>query len=167
VAAFSPVRTCEAFDLAACALLGASGVAPGSAAPALDWIEARFLARGALPPAFHPVIDEAHPDWQALVRYHLFGFRNRPHEYHNGGVWPVWLGWLALALAATGRDAALARLRAAADARIAALPAFEFEEYLHGVTGEPGGTPRMAYTATGVVLLGLAGTPAQREVLGG
>ena len=167
VAAFSPVRTCEAFDLAACALLGASGAAPDTAAPALDWVEARFLARGALPPAFHPVIDEAHPDWPALLRYHLFGFRNRPHEYHNGGVWPVWLGWLALALAAAGRVAALARLRAAADARIAALPAFDFEEYLHGVTGEPGGTPRMAYTATGVVLLGLAGTPAHREVLGG
>ncbi|MDF1504516.1 glycoside hydrolase 100 family protein [Roseisolibacter sp. H3M3-2] len=166
VAAFSPVRTCEAFDLAACALLGASGVAPASAAAALDWADAHFGRRGALAPAFHPVIDEAHPDWPALARYHLFGFRNRPHEYHNGGIWPVWLGWQALALAATGRDDALARLRASAAAALD-VPAFDFQEYLHGVTGEPLGTPRMAYSATGVVLLAAAGTPAQREVLGG
>lgn len=166
VAAFSPVRTCEAFDLAACSLLAVSGVAPATADAALEWVASRFVARGLLPPAFHPVIDETHPDWPALTRYHLYEFRNRPHEYHNGGVWPVWLGWLALALARAGRDADLARLRAAVDARLAALPDFAFEEYLHGVTGAPGGTPRMAYTATGLVLLRAAGSGAQRRVLG-
>lgn len=162
VAAFSPVRTCAMFDLAACALLGASGVAPATGDAALAWVAEHFVRRGLLPPAFHPVIDEAHPDWPALARYHLYGFRNRPHEYHNGGVWPVWLGWLALALARTGRTDELTRLRATVDARLAALPAFDFEEYLHGLTGAPGGTPRMAYTATGLVLLRVAGTPAQR-----
>ncbi|GLC23938.1 glycoside hydrolase 100 family protein [Roseisolibacter agri] len=162
VAAFSPVRTCEMFDLAACGLLGASGVADDTGSAALEWAAERFVRRGVLPPAFHPVIDESHPDWPALVRYHLYEFRNRPHEYHNGGVWPVWLGWLALAFGRAGRDDDLARLRDAVDARLAALPAFDFEEYLHGLTGAPGGTPRMAYTATGLVLLRCAGTPAQR-----
>lgn len=162
VAAFSPVRTCEMFDLAACGLLGTSGVADGTGDAALAWAAERFVRRGALPPAFHPVIDESHLDWPALMRYHLYEFRNRPHEYHNGGVWPVWLGWLALAFARAGRDDDLARLRDAVDARLAALPAFDFEEYLHGLTGAPGGTPRMAYTASGLVLLRVAGTPAQR-----
>jgi hypothetical protein len=165
-AALTPVRVFDTFDLAACALLALSGAAPALGLGALDWIGDHYLDAGALPPAFAPVIDEAHPDWPALRRYHLHGFRNRPHEYHNGGVWPVWLGWLALALADAGRHDAAARLRATLHARLASQPAFDFEEYLHGLTGAPGGTPRMAYTATGLVFLRLAGTPAQRRLLG-
>jgi hypothetical protein len=164
VAAFSPIAARETFDLAACSLLALSDVAPASGAAALDWIAERWLARDALPPVFHPVIDETHPDWAALVRYQLHGFRNRPHEYHNGGVWPIWLGWLALALAHTGRSAELARLRAMVDARLAMRRDFAFEEYLHGLTGEPSGTPHMAYTATGIVMLRAAGSDAQRRL---
>ena len=165
IAAFTPAGRRDTFDLAASSLLALAGVAPALGALALDFAVARFVARGVLPPAFHPVIDEGHPDWPALRRYHLYEFRNRPHEYHNGGVWPVWLGWLALALAAAGRAGDLARLRATTAAAIAAHPAFDFEEYLHGVTGAPGGTPRMAYTATGLVLLRLADGARARALL--
>jgi hypothetical protein len=156
VASFTPLGAREQFDLAGCALLALSGAAPAPAGAALDWVAARFLARGAPPPAFHPVVHEGDPDWPALRRYHLFAFRNRPHEYHNGGVWPIWLGWLALALARAGRAADLARLRAAVAAKLDAAPAFAFEEYLHGATYAPGGTPHMAYSATGLVFLALA-----------
>ena len=164
-AALTPARAFEYFDLAACALLALAGAAPGVAAPALDWIDARYLGPGALPPAFAPVIEVGHPDWAALARYHLHGFRNRPHEYHNGGVWPIWLGWLALALAQAGRAPALAALRSAVRARVDAQPAFAYEEYFHGVTGTPAGTPQMAYTATGLVFLDLADAPATRRLL--
>jgi hypothetical protein len=155
-AAFSPLGVLDTFDLAACALLALSGVAPSLGATALDFIAGEFLARDMLPPAFHPVIDEGHPDWPALRAYHLHGFRNRPHEYHNGGVWPIWLGWLALALSHAGRPSDLARLRALVDARLRGNANFAFEEYWHGVTGEAGGTPSMAYTATGLLFLRVA-----------
>ena len=153
VASFSPVVTRNIFDLAACSLLAVSDIAPTMSASALDWIEAEFLSAGALPPAFHPVINEGDSDWPALRRYHLHEFRNRPHEYHNGGIWPIWLGWLALALAHTGRTAALERLRSLASARLTATPTYGFEEYFHGASGESLGTPHMAYTATGIVFL--------------
>lgn len=160
VAAISPIRVHDMFDLATCALLGASGIAPALAEPALDWIDAHYISRGVLPPAFHPVIDETHPDWPSLVRYQLHGFRNRPHEYHNGGVWTIWLGWLALALARTGRHDALARLNQAMARQLAAAGGFAFEEFFHGRTGVPGGTTGMAYSATGIIFLGAAGEPA-------
>jgi hypothetical protein len=159
IAAWSPTRRFEMFDLAACSLLAVSGLVPGHAElaeRALRHVARRWLDHGALPPAFDPVIDESHPEWPALARYQLHGFRNRPHEYHNGGVWPIWLGWLALAQAATGRHDDLARLRALIAERLAALPGYAFEEYLHGQTGRPGGVPRMGYTATGLVFLQLA-----------
>jgi glycogen debranching enzyme len=164
LAAHSPVRRGEMFDLAACSLLALSGLVPPRADAALDWIARHYLDGGALPPAFAPVIDEGHPEWPALRRYHLHGFRNHPHEYHNGGVWPVWLGWLALALARAGRTAELDRLRALVAERLDAAPGFAFEEYLHGLTGAPGGTPLMGYTATGLVFLALADSAAARRL---
>ena len=155
----------DTFDLAACALLAVSGVAPALGEVSLEFVSDRFLARDVIPPAFHPVIEEGHPDWPALRAYHLHGFRNRPHEYHNGGVWPIWLGWLGLALARAGREPDLMRLRALTQARLDALPDFAFEEYLHGVTGAPGGTTSMAYTATGLVFLSVADAPSALELL--
>jgi hypothetical protein len=164
LASFTPVGARDVFDLAAAALLGVSGVAPALAGRALDYAADAFLAEGRLPPAFSPTIEEGDPDWPALRRYHLFAFRNRPHEYHNGGVWPIWLGWLALACARAGRAHDLARLGALTAEAIARHPDYAFQEYLHGRTGEPGGTPRMAYTATGLTFLQLAHTPRAREL---
>jgi hypothetical protein len=161
IAAFSPLGTRDIFDLAACSLLALSGIAPRLGEGAVAWIDEHFLQRSELPPVFHPVIEEGDPDWPALRRYHLHAFRNRPHEYHNGGIWPIWLGWLALALAQTDRLDSLERLKQTVRARLAASTTFDFEEYLHGRSGAPGGTPKMAYTATGLVFLRLAGSDGQ------
>ncbi len=157
LAAFAPGRTDEHADLAACALLALADVAPPLGARALDGVQALFLDAGRLPPAFAPVIAPGDPEWPALAGYHLHGFRNRPHEYHNGGVWPVWLGWLALALVHHGRVEQAMRLRDAVAAHLGAVAAqgiaFDFEEYFHGEDGRPLGTPGMAYTATGLLFL--------------
>ncbi len=165
VASLSPVGSQDMFDLAACSLLALSGAAPRLGNAALTWIDETFLQQNRLPPAFHPVIDEAHPRWPALRRYHLHAFRNAPHEYHNGGIWPIWLGWLSLALAHTHRPDALQRLRALTAARVNDRAVFAFDEYLHGVTGLPGGTTDMAYSATGLVFLQRADLPQARQFL--
>lgn len=164
IAAYTPVRRFEMFDLAACALLAVSGIAPQRANQALAWIDQAFLQQGRLPPAFDPVIEEGDPDWAPLRRYHLHEFRNRPHEYHNGGIWPIWLGWLALGQAQAGRHGDLPRLRREMLRALGEAPSFAFEEYLHGRTGAAAGTPHMAYTATGILFLHLAGSNAQLEL---
>ena len=165
LAAFTPARTHDMFDLATISLLAVSGLAPTIADTALTSIAKRYLARAELPPVFHPVIDEEHPEWPALQRYHLHGFRNRPHEYHNGGIWPIWLGWLGLALGRLGRVAELEHLRGALAARLRAAGRYEFEEYLHGITGVPGGIAQMAYSATGLLMLQAAGSPERLTLL--
>jgi hypothetical protein len=166
IAAISPTMTRDVFDLAACSLLAVSGVGPRIGSATLDWIVERFLEHDHLPPAFHPVIEEGDAEWPALRRYHLHDFRNRPHEYHNGGIWPVWLGWLALGLARAGRGSDVERLRAVIERWLGAPSEFDFHEYLHGLTGAPGGVTGMAYSATGLVLLRTAGSPEQVRVLG-
>ena len=165
VASLSPVGVRDRFDLAACCLLALAGVAPKAGSASLAGIAEQFLSRGALPPAFHPVIDPMHSDWPALQRYHLHAFRNLPYEYHNGGIWPIWLGWLALAFAQSGRARHLELLREQVNAHLGRLAHFDFEEFLHGASGAPGGTPRMAYTATGLVFLRLAGCERQARLL--
>lgn len=159
LASFTPARVFEMFDLATCSLLALSGVAPPLGDAALDFTGMRFLSQGTLPPAFDPVIGEGDPDWPALSRYHLHGFRNRPHEYHNGGVWMIWLGWLGLSLAQAGRVDDLAQLRSLVSARVSSQ-AYDFEEYFHGRTGAALGVRRMAYSATGIVFLQRALDPA-------
>jgi hypothetical protein len=158
VASVSPVRTDEHIDLAACALLALSDVAPSRSSSVLEAITTKYLDGDVLPPAFSPVIEEHDADWPALVRYHLHGFRNRPHEYHNGGIWPIWLGWLALAFARHGRQESLHRLHELTAAQLRRLEAFDFEEYFHGSTGEALGIAGMAYTASGFAMLQLATT---------
>ena len=165
LAAHSPVRTFSMFDLATSSLLALSGIVPAIGTATLSWIAERFLANGALPPAFDPVIDDLHPDWPALRRYHLHEFRNRPHEYHNGGIWPIWLGWLALALARDGRHADVAALRTTLLTTLGTVERYGFEEYLHGVTGVPGGVGQMAYSATGLLFLEAASAPERLTLL--
>ncbi|MFN8580074.1 MAG: hypothetical protein U0163_03735 [Gemmatimonadaceae bacterium] len=166
IAAFSPLGKRNTFDLAASTLLGVSGVAPALAMQSITWLAGRFLERASLPPVFFPVIDEHDPEWPALRRYHLHAFRNLPNEYHNGGIWPIWLGWLAVALARGGHGELLARLRELVQRALASQPGFAFHEFLHGVTGEPGGTRDMAYTATGVVFLATADSSAAQALFG-
>jgi hypothetical protein len=155
LAAISPLGCRDLFDLASASLLGVSGVAPRLGAATLAWIGREYLDRSRLPPAFAPVIEETDSDYRILRRYHLYDFRNRPHEYHNGGIWPIWLGWLGLALARLGRAEQLGQLRSILESYLTER-SFRFEEFLHGETGAPGGTAGMAYTATGLVFLGAA-----------
>ncbi len=162
VASFTPVGRRNIFDLAACSLLALSDIAPTMSAAAMEWITTTFLDADKLPPAFAPVIVPGDADWEPLSRYHLHDFRNRPHEYHNGGIWPIWLGWLALALAHTGRDEALTQLTTLTGAQLTRTPTFGFEEYFHGTTGESLGTPQMAYSATGIVFMEHASRDATR-----
>lgn len=162
-ASFSPTTRRDIFDLAAVSLIGFVPELEKEANRALSWITERYLSSGRLPPVFSPVIDEGHADWPALARYHRHGFRNRPYEYHNGGIWPVWLGWLSLALSRHGHNDALRLLH---DLSAEALPDdWAFSEYLHGETLVPGGVVGMGYGATGVALLHCAGSRAASALL--
>ncbi|MEN8145292.1 MAG: hypothetical protein ABFS14_10120 [Gemmatimonadota bacterium] len=159
-AGLSPTRTWQQFDLAACSLLASSGLLPERARQSLAWIVGHYIACDKLPPAFSPVIEKEDPDWRALRSFHLFQFRNRPHEYHNGGIWPIWLGWLALGLRRAGRGDDVQRLHTLLAGIVDACADYQFEEYLHGLTLEPAGTRSMAYSASGQIFLDAALSPA-------
>ncbi|WP_306214418.1 amylo-alpha-1,6-glucosidase [Actinoplanes sp. RD1] len=93
-----------------------------------------------------PPITEADKDWREYYRlYNL----NYPHQYHNGGAWPFLGGFHVAALVTAGRtdeaEAALVKLarmnRAGRDGE------WEFNEWFHGLSGQPMGHQRQSWSA--------------------
>ena len=53
-------------------------------------------------PAFYPVIFPGDDDWRLLENNYSYSFKNEPYHFHNGGSWPIFLGWLCLGLKQKG-----------------------------------------------------------------
>lgn len=154
---FYPGGTFQKFDLAAHALLG---IVFGKKHPfveqSLDWIISEFLNDDKLPPVFYPAIEEGDMEWDPLRKYHLFAFKNKPHHYHNGGIWWIWLGWLSVTYSLWDKKAALKQLQKLSFDYLNSLEGFDFDEYVSADDLIPNGTKQLCYTATGIIFLALS-----------
>jgi glycogen debranching enzyme len=95
----------------------------------------------------HPPIQPEDKDWREYYRteHEL----NLPDQYHNGGVWP-WVGGLYVAslIRAGRRDQAREMLYNLALAnQLGKERPWEFNEWIHGVSGEPKGSPDQGWSA--------------------
>ena len=81
-------------------------------------------------------------------------WRNPPHSYHNGGIWPFIGGYYVMALVKVGReDEAVQVINRLAEANLKSVgKKWGFNEWLHGVTGEPGGAEDQAWSAATFVM---------------
>ncbi len=150
---FSPGGYNDVFDLAANSLLCLLHPGKPEIRAGLDWINRHFLLENKLPPAFYPIIRPGHPKWDELSNFYLFSFKNQPGHYHNGGIWLIWLGWLALALRINQHHEGLENLARIVESALTQSPDFAFEEYWDGEQSQAGGTRQMAYSATGLLML--------------
>ena len=95
----------------------------------------------------HPPIKPGDKDWREYyVTEHEL---NLPDQYHNGGVWP-WVGGMYIAaLVRAGRlDRARQMLHRLAQAnKLGREREWEFNEWIHGVTGEPRGSADQGWSA--------------------
>lgn len=100
--------------------------------------------------AVDPVAYPGGPDWMDM--YHNFGL-GRPHQYVNGGGWPFIGGLWVIALQWLGRLQAAQRVLRGLEQAVCvprgedAAP--DFAEWLHAVSGRPGGRTRQAWSAGG------------------
>lgn len=97
-----------------------------------------------IPPAFSPVITKKHHLWKQLINNYSVTFRNNPHEYHNGGIWPMVAGFYA---AATKDSALYEKMQ-----ELNAKNNWEFNEVYHGKTKKPIGVPHQAWSAAGAII---------------
>jgi glycogen debranching enzyme len=83
------------------------------------------------------------PLWRSYMPRHR---QNHPWQYHNGGIWPFVGGFWVMLLAGAGKEReAWQELEKLALA--CRLNGWEFNEWLHGQTGEPMGMPGQSWNA--------------------
>jgi hypothetical protein len=108
-------------------------------------------------PSFWPPVEKDSPYWQQLHRSYGYQFKNHPYEYHNGGVWPIVNGWWGFAMVTMGRQdlaqqvfEGINQLNKIDDQKNSE---WAFYEYFHALTGKPGGTRYLSWSAAGSILL--------------
>ena len=154
---FSPLGYGFRFDGMANALVSLLGVSDEAQDRAVDaFIEDELAPDDVmLLPAFDPVITPRDEYWDDLQMSFSHTFKNAPHEFHNGGLWPIVTAFYAASLADRGRLDLAARYRDgihAANARARDGEPWSFSEYLNGATHEPGGTYPMGWSAASGII---------------
>jgi glycogen debranching enzyme len=96
--------------------------------------------------AIHPPIYPGESSWREYYRSRNL---NVPHQYHNGGIWPMIGGFHVAALARHGWQGQAEQLLAAlAQGNAQGLyEPWEFNEWLHGESGHPMGFAQQAWSA--------------------
>lgn len=103
-------------------------------------------------PAFWPPIRQDDWDWKLLEGNYSFDFKNHPHQFHNGGIWPVWMGWWSLGLANHGLTDAVQNLTEAF-MQYPNRSDWDFQEYIRSDNFELAGKQQMGFTASGIVFM--------------
>lgn len=98
----------------------------------------------------YPAIQSGASDWKDYIITNLL---NLPEHYHNGGIWPFIGGLWVRFLARTGRtELANQELNRLAEAcRQGIYEEWEFNEWLHGITGRPMGKAHQAWSAAAYI----------------
>ncbi|MDX1618459.1 MAG: glycoside hydrolase 100 family protein [Balneolaceae bacterium] len=105
-------------------------------------------------PAFWPVITEEDPRWLDLKLNYRYSFKNKPHHFHNGGIWPVWMGWYGMGMRTIGMESvAEEMLEEWIGLADRGGEGTLFNEYIASDTFEPSGKERLSFSASGLLFL--------------
>jgi len=97
-------------------------------------------------------IEPDSPLWRAYMGRHQ---QNIVYQYHNGGCWPMVGGFWVMALAALG-EKRRAREALTTLAQANAVNGMQFNEWFHGLTGEPMGMSGQSWNAAAFLLAATA-----------
>lgn len=153
---FNPARVYNQFDLAANALALLLNLGTAAQQTTLvAYLQGQLQQHPFLLPAFAPALTPADGLMAELTDNYAYEFRNLPHEFHNGGLWPVWNGWLAAALHQAGQTSLADQLTGylhTANQQNPAGPEWGFYENFHGLTYAPIGVAYCTWSAAGQLL---------------
>ena len=94
----------------------------------------------------YPVVSPGDPDWRP---YYTVNLLNLPNHYHNGGIWPFIGGLWVQFIKRLGQDElAISEMYKLAELNKLGLQNdWEFNEWVHGTTGNPMGKINQAWSA--------------------
>jgi len=107
----------------------------------------------ALIPAFWPMITPESTDWNLLKGNFSFSFKNKPGAFHNGGIWPVWMGLFCWGLSNNGMHKEVEAIVSSFMETVLENSDWDFQEYFDAKTLKVGGKTQMGYTASGIVFM--------------
>ncbi len=107
-------------------------------------------------PAFWPMVTKKSTDWNLLAGNYSFEFKNDPGYFHNGGIWPVWMGLYCLGLSKIGLKKEVDQICSEFEKMVSTSQNWNFQEYFNAVDFHPGGKTEMGYTASGIVFMNSA-----------
>lgn len=154
---FNPAQLYPQFDLQAnaLALLLKLGT-PEQQQQTIGQVQVLMNEYAGLLPSFSPAIEYNDPLMAELKNNYAYRFRNIPHEFHNGGLWPVWNGWAAASVQGYNEPVYQILMQ-----RLDAVMNNEpngFNECFHGQTGAPSGVTDCAWGAAGYIIAQNAAT---------
>jgi len=105
-------------------------------------------------PVFYPVIYPGDYDWKLLENNYSYSFKNQPHHFHNGGSWPIFLGWLCLALNRKDLRRIPKKILAQYEQQMQEKGE-HFREYYSTDKLLPLGTEKLCFSASGYLMMSL------------
>ena len=103
-------------------------------------------------PVFYPEIYPADYDWQLLENNYSYSFKNEPHHFHNAGSWPIFLGWLCLALKKKGIQDIPQHILTQYE-NLMQEKGEHFREYISTDQLLPLGTEQLCFSASGYIMM--------------
>lgn len=153
---FSPTGYGYRFDAFANILASLFDIADTTQSEAVDRFIKEITPQDlALVPAFHPVIHPPDKDWKELQMTFSYTFKNKPYEYHNGGLWPMLTGFYVADLVKRGKqNLANDYLQGIHKSNALACDGQEwcFPEFVHGKKLTPGGIRLQGWSAAAAII---------------
>lgn len=157
LSALSPAGFSNTFDCAGngLALILNIGSKPQVKATKKWLTELFFDFNKSLLPAFWPPIFKDQSEWQQLENNFNYSFKNHPYQFHNGGIWPVWMGLFCIGLH-QNKMYDLCKDMYTDYQKISAAFPDQYYEYIRADTFEEGGKAKLVYSASGAIFMALA-----------
>lgn len=103
-------------------------------------------------PAFWPPINTSDWEWNLLQQNYSYEFKNLPNHFHNGGIWPVWMGWFCLGLVHQGMQEEAGWI-ISDFVPMTTSESWNFQEYISSENFDLCGKEQMGFTASGIVFM--------------
>ncbi|RQO32979.1 hypothetical protein DBR39_23895 [Chryseobacterium sp. KBW03] len=103
-------------------------------------------------PVFYPIVFPNSTDWNLLENNYSYDFKNQPYHFHNGGSWPIYLGWLCLGLKKRNYHEISLKIVNQYEKLLTEKGA-SFREYYSTDQLIPSGTNHLCFSASGYLLM--------------
>ena len=148
---FNPAQIYPQFDLQANALAILLKIGTEEQQKStLDFIQNLLEERNTMLPSFWPAVEYKDREMDELKNNFAYRFRNKPGEFHNAGLWPVWNGLMCAALKFSGKEKLQQNLT---DKMIETVSKndFEMNECYNANTNTACGVHECAWSAAGII----------------